>query len=107
MNVLIRRMAFSLILFVALLAGTVTLLDRLPTGFLPQEDQGRIFSSIQLPPGATADRTRKVLDTVIEHFRTQEADYVTGVFGIVGFNSQARARMLRSRSSSSRIWRRA
>jgi multidrug efflux pump len=85
-NVLIRRMAFSLILFVALLAGTVTLLDRLPTGFLPQEDQGRIFSSIQLPPGATADRTRKVLDTVIEHFRTQEADYVTGVFGIVGFN---------------------
>ena len=83
---MVKYMAVSVLLFVALVAGTAVLLERLPTAFLPQEDQGRVLASIQLPPGATADRTRQVLDTVIQHFLTQEKDYVDGVFGTVGFN---------------------
>ncbi|MDH0617028.1 MULTISPECIES: efflux RND transporter permease subunit [unclassified Agrobacterium] len=85
-NVMIKRMAISIMLFFTLVAGIVALLDRLPTAFLPQEDQGRVIATIQLPAGATADRTRRVLDTVIQHFLTEEKDYVNGVFGSVGFN---------------------
>lgn len=81
-----RYIIVSILLFAAVVAGTVALFDRLPTAFLPQEDQGRLIATIQLPPGATADRTRRVLDTVIQHFLGKEKDYVDGVFGSVGFN---------------------
>jgi multidrug efflux pump len=83
---MIKRMTISILLFAALAAGTGLLLNGLPTAFLPEEDQGRLITSIQLPPGATADRTRRVLDTVIQHYLTEEKDNVDGVFGTVGFN---------------------
>ncbi|MGK6317464.1 efflux RND transporter permease subunit [Neorhizobium sp. DT-125] len=82
---LIRRISISLILFAAVSVSAGILYHRLPSAFLPEEDQGRLMTSIQLPPGATADRTQRVLDQVIDHFLTQEADYVDGVFGTVGF----------------------
>lgn len=85
-GVMIRRMAIPILLFLALVAGTGLLLNRLPTAFLPEEDQGRLLATIQLPPGATADRTARVVDTVIAHFLNNEKDYVDGVFGTVGFN---------------------
>jgi multidrug efflux pump len=85
-SVLIKRMSVAIILFVAVSAVTGVLLNRLPTAFLPEEDQGRLFATIQLPPGATADRTGRVLDTVIQHFLTDEKQNVQGVFGTIGFN---------------------
>jgi multidrug efflux pump len=85
-DVLIRWTAVSMLAFFGLVVATGLLFNTLPTGFLPEEDQGRLLATIQLPPGATADRTARVLDSVIGHFLNEEKDYVDGVFGTVGFN---------------------
>ena len=45
---------------------------RLPTSFLPDEDQGVFLTMIQLPSGATQERTQKVLDTVTDYYLHNE-----------------------------------
>ena len=58
------------------------LYQRLPTSFLPNEDQGYLLVNVQLPPGATAERTRAVLQQVEGFFMKQpEVDKVTTVLG--------------------------
>src|SRR6516165_180969 len=49
---------------VALIAATALTFWRLPTGFLPIEDQGYMIALVQLPPGASLERTQKVLEKV-------------------------------------------
>ncbi|MEP7456485.1 efflux RND transporter permease subunit [Phyllobacterium sp. SB3] len=84
-TILRRPFAFlAVFLLIGITAGW--LFNRLPGSFLPEEDQGRLLTSIQLPPGATADRTQAVLDQVTNYYLTNEKDYVEGVFGTVGFN---------------------
>ena len=93
---MIKRMIVSILLFAALVAGTVALFDSLPTAFLPQEDQGRLIATIQLPPGATADRTRRVLDTVIQHYLdTKKKTMSTASSAASASTSAARAKMSR------------
>jgi multidrug efflux pump len=57
---------------------------RLPSAFLPEEDQGTIFTLVQLPPGATEERTQQVLAQVTDHFRKDKA--VESVFTVSGFS---------------------
>jgi multidrug efflux pump len=57
---------------------------RLPTAFLPEEDQGQVITLVQLPPGATEGRTQAVLDHVREHFLKDSA--VQAVFTVSGFS---------------------
>lgn len=85
-QILLRRIAIGVLMCVAIAVGVGFLFTRLPSAFLPEEDQGRLVTAVQLPPGATADRTRRVLDQVIEHYLTNEGDYVEGIFGSVGFS---------------------
>ncbi|WP_165185379.1 efflux RND transporter permease subunit [Caulobacter soli] len=59
---------------------------RLPSAFLPEEDQGTMFTIVQLPPGATEERTQRVLDTVRNHFLVDEKDSVHAVFTVAGFS---------------------
>lgn len=71
----------------ALIIGVlVTVFLRLPSSFLPEEDQGIIISMVQLPAGATQERTLKALKTVENHFLTKEKDLVQGVFTVAGFS---------------------
>lgn len=58
---------------------------KLPSSFLPEEDQGLLITSVQMPVGATADRTQKVLDEVRSYYLEQEKDAVESVFLSVGF----------------------
>src|SRR4029077_6912765 len=58
---------------------------RLPSSFFPEEDQGFFITLVQLPPGASADRTRAVIDQVATYYRTQERDTVESVFAVDGF----------------------
>lgn len=83
---LLRRIALGVVMLIVISAAVGVLMTRLPSAFLPEEDQGRLVTAVQLPPGATADRTRRVLDQVIEHYLTNERDYVEGIFGSVGFS---------------------
>ncbi|MET3668047.1 efflux RND transporter permease subunit [Caulobacter sp. 1776] len=59
---------------------------RLPSAFLPEEDQGTMFTLVQLPPGAPEARTQAVLDTVRHHFLVDEKESVQAVFTVAGFS---------------------
>src|SRR5450759_4301552 len=60
----LRRAARYLIIYVAVIGAVALLYSRLPTSFLPGEDQGTMLINVQLPPGATQERTRKVIEQV-------------------------------------------
>ena len=68
---------------------------RLPTSFLPEEDQGVLMAMIQLPTGATAEQTAAIMKTVQEYF-TSKPEVVDSILSIVGAgmggNSQNGAR---------------
>jgi multidrug efflux pump len=59
---------------------------RLPSAFLPEEDQGILFTVVQLPPGATTERTQAVLKRVADHFLNDEKAVVQSVFTVSGFS---------------------
>ena len=56
-TVITRPLGFAL-LYVAIVAGLFVAMDRLPTGFLPLEDQGQTIVQFTLPVGATQSRTK-------------------------------------------------
>ncbi len=59
---------------------------RIPGSFLPEEDQGIMFTLVQLPSGSTLDETQDVLDKVRNYYDTQETDNIASVFTIAGFS---------------------
>ncbi len=82
---IIRRSGIFIAMFLLIAAATGYMFTRLPSSFLPEEDQGILITSVQLPVGATADRTQKVLKQVTDHYLNDEKDYVNGVMAVVGF----------------------
>ncbi|MBB4422088.1 multidrug efflux pump [Bradyrhizobium sp. CIR48] len=82
----IRRIAGVMIAFAAILAAMVVLFQRLPSSFLPEEDQGTIMTLIQLPVGATSTRTLDVIKQVEHQYLDNEKDAVDGVFAVSGFS---------------------
>jgi hydrophobe/amphiphile efflux-1 (HAE1) family protein len=83
---LIHRSKRTLLAYAALLAALAFLFVRLPTGFLPDEDQGILFAQAQLPPGSTMAQSAEVLKKVEHHFLETEKDSVEGMFGVTGFS---------------------
>jgi multidrug efflux pump len=80
----LKRIGRSLAVYSAILVSMGWLLVHLPSGFLPSEDQGYFFSVIQLPPGATRERTLEVL-TKVEQFYLKQPE-VEHVIGVAGFS---------------------
>ena len=75
-----------LVLYGVICASTAWLFPKLPGSFLPDEDQGYFISIVQLPPGASRERTQKVLEQAEEYFLKQpEVDHVIGVLGFSFF----------------------
>lgn len=71
-GMMVRRVSIVMIVFVGLIAVTGWGFTNIPTGFLPDEDQGYAFANIQLPDGASLERTQEVLeklDTIFEGMR--------------------------------------
>ena len=83
--VLKRTGRFGLI-YLLLIGGMVFLFSQLPTSFLPEEDQGVFFTMVQLPTGATQERTQKILDQVRDHYFTEEKSNVKSVLTVAGFS---------------------
>ena len=75
-----------LVIYVIIVAGMALLFLRLPTSFLPDEDQGVFMTMVQLPSGATQERTQKVLDTVTNYYLNDEKENVDSVFTVNGFS---------------------
>ena len=74
------------IVYLIIVAVMVGLFLRTPQGFLPEEDQGILFTLIQGPTGASAEQTLEVVKQVEDYYLTQESDMVESVFGVVGFS---------------------
>ncbi len=79
-----------LVVYGAVVAGMVFLFMRLPTSFLPDEDQGFIICQIQLPAGATQERTLKVIEQLEKHFLEKEQKTVEAVITVAGFSFAGR-----------------
>ena len=83
---IIRSTGRYLMVYVIIVAGMAVLFFRLPTSFLPDEDQGVFMTMVQLPAGATQARTQKVLDSVKDYYLNQEKDNVESVLTVNGFS---------------------
>jgi multidrug efflux pump len=81
---ILRRAARYLIIYGAIAGVAALIYTRLPTSFLPQEDQGYIIVNVQLPPGATLERTRSVMEQV-EAFILKQPE-VQSMVGVLGFS---------------------
>ncbi|TGT39195.1 efflux RND transporter permease subunit [Mesorhizobium sp. M8A.F.Ca.ET.165.01.1.1] len=82
---IINRGKRFLVVFLAIVVAMGWMFARLPSSFLPEEDQGILITSVQLPVGATQDRTEHVLKQVTDHYLNDEKDAVDGVFTASGF----------------------
>lgn len=87
----LRHIRPAFLFYVALTAGTLYLMQLVPGGFLPDEDQRTIFVQIQLKPGSTAEMTEKVNADVRHYFEQNEAKATEHVLTVMGFNFGGRA----------------
>ncbi|HGY3717532.1 TPA: efflux RND transporter permease subunit [Citrobacter gillenii] len=83
---IVRKTGRYLIVYLIIVVGMAVLFMRLPTSFLPEEDQGVFLTMIQLPAGATQERTQKVLDQVTNYYLNNEKANVESVFTVNGFS---------------------
>ena len=78
----VKRSFRALMVFALVIAGVVFLFMRLPTSFLPVEDQGYVISLVQLPPGATQERTSKTMNQLEEFVLKQpETSHIVSILG--------------------------
>lgn len=87
---IVRGTGRYLLLYLLIVLGMAFLFLRLPSSFLPEEDQGLLLAQAQLPAGATQERTQKVLDQVSDYFLTKEKESVKSVFTVAGFGFAGR-----------------
>ena len=80
-----RKIPYMLV-YAAIVGGMMYLFTLMPTGFLPDEDQGILFVQVNTPSGAVMGRTGQVLDSIKDYFLTNEKDNVEGVFTLEGFS---------------------
>ena len=81
---MLKRAARYLVIYVAIVGAVVVVFRSLPTSFLPQEDQGNIIVNVQLPPGATQERTLAVM-TQVEDFILKQPE-VQSMVAVLGFS---------------------
>lgn len=87
---ILRRTGRYVVIYGAVVAAMVLIMERLPKSFLPEEDQGRMFALVTLPPGSTLENTENVLAKVREYLLGDEGDNVEGVFTVAGFSFAGR-----------------
>ena len=79
-----RRTWVTFGVYLAIIAAVYVMFTRLPTSFLPTEDQGYVMVNVQLPPGATQERTIDVMKQVEDYMMKQPE--LAAIVSIVGFN---------------------
>jgi multidrug efflux pump len=82
----LQRNLGTMIAYLAIVGVLALLFIRLPTGFLPDEDQGFIFNLITLPAGETQPQTLKVAQNVANYYLDKEKANVDFVFSVAGFS---------------------
>ena len=85
-GMMLRRSGRFLVLYGLLALVMVFVYTRLPSSFLPDEDQGVLFTIVQTPVGATQERTQKVMEQVERHYLESEKEHVVSTFSVQGFS---------------------
>jgi multidrug efflux pump len=87
---ILQRKAPYLLLYLVIVGLMAFLFTRLPTSFLPDEDQGVLYAQVQAPVGSSAERTQQTVDAMRNYLLEQESDTVNSVFTVTGFNFAGR-----------------
>ncbi|WP_213609556.1 efflux RND transporter permease subunit [Pseudoalteromonas sp.] len=83
---MIKHSKRYLLSYVLIVGGMVTIFSSLPTAFLPDEDQGILFTQVMLPAGATSEQTLEVVKKVENHYLEDQSEAVRSVFSVIGFS---------------------
>jgi multidrug efflux pump len=86
----VHRQAAFLVVYAVIAVGLAFLFGRLPTSFLPVDDQGQLQTQFTLPPGATAERTSATMKVVEDYYLGPERKNVDHIFLVQGFNQAGR-----------------
>ncbi|HQP74798.1 MAG TPA: efflux RND transporter permease subunit [Acidobacteriota bacterium] len=87
---ILRVKAPYLILFVLIVAVMGYYFMRMPTSYLPDEDQGMMMAMVQLPPGSTLEQTEAVMTQLRNHFLVEQKEAVESCMTITGFSMAGR-----------------
>ena len=79
------------LVFVTLVIASVLVFVRIPTGFLPDEDQGRMFTLLSGPPSSTLEQTIKKVEEMEDFYLDEADDAVEGLFAAAGFSFAGQA----------------
>ncbi|TLX49557.1 hydrophobe/amphiphile efflux-1 family RND transporter [Pseudoalteromonas ruthenica] len=85
---LLKRPVRSMALYGAIIAVMALMFTRLPSSFLPDEDQGIFLTMVQLPSGASQERTEEIMTKVADYYHGE--DSVRSVFTVSGFSFAGR-----------------
>ena len=80
-----RRWGRTMLVYGLIVIGMGLVFMRLPSGFLPEEDQGTLINQVSLPAGSSLEETERTLARVRDHYMTNEKANVAAVFTISGF----------------------
>ncbi len=87
---MLRRPWRYMAIYVAIVGVLGLMFTRLPGSFLPDEDQGIMFTIMTLPVGATKERSVAVMDRIEDYYLQQEQDNVASIFSVIGFSFSGR-----------------
>ncbi|MBA4117545.1 MAG: hydrophobe/amphiphile efflux-1 family RND transporter [Candidatus Puniceispirillum sp.] len=80
-----QRAARFFAIYGVLIVGLIVIFERIPTAFLPDEDQGILFVMVQAPAGAPLERTLESMKKVEDYFLNNEQDIVGSMFAVTGW----------------------
>ncbi|WP_058969896.1 efflux RND transporter permease subunit [Type-D symbiont of Plautia stali] len=86
----ISRRGLFLVIYLVIVGVTGFLFTRVPTTFLPGEDQGLMMVQMTLPVNSSSQRTQQVINDLNDYLQKNEASVVTTTFGVAGFNFAGR-----------------
>lgn len=85
-TVMIHHTRITMLAYLGFCIGAFAIFHALPEGFLPDEDQGIVFTQASLSPGSSAAMTTAVNKKIMDYFLTKEKKNIQFVFTAVGFN---------------------
>ena len=90
-STIIQKSVRFIMIYVVMIGGIIYLFQKIPTSFLPTEDQGSMYLMVNTPSGSTLERTTEVLKEVENHFLVTEKENVEHLFTVAGFSFAGRA----------------
>jgi len=85
-----RKLRYAVV-YVVIVAAVATVFSRLPTSYVPDEDQGILLAQIMLPTGSTLEQTKRVASDIARHFEEREKEAVESTMTISGVGFSGRA----------------